>query len=147
MNKVILKGIISKDIDYRSTVSGVEVVSFNLAVKRDFKNKDGNYDADFINLVAYKNTANFINKYFEKGSKILLEGRLQTRNYEAKNGTRVYVTEVIVEKAEFVGDKKDNSNNEHNEVPQNIKSEYEETDETQLTDEDIDKAFEGSLPF
>lgn len=148
MNKVILKGIISKDIELRSTTSGVEVVAFNLAVQRDFKNKEGNYDADFISCVAYKNTATFINKYFTKSSKILLEGKLQTRTYE-KDGNKKYITEVIVEKAEFVDNKKtEEIPAEEVEVPQNYKSNYEEKEESiQLSDDDIDKVFDNSLPF
>lgn len=151
MNKVILKGIISKDIELRSTTSGVEVAAFNLAVQRDFKNKEGNYDADFISCVAYKNTATFINKYFTKGSKILLEGKLQTRTYE-KDGNKKYITEVIVEKAEFVDSKKiEEVSTEEVEVPQNYKSNYEETNDVsiQLNDDDIDKVFDNSLdlPF
>ena len=148
MNKVILKGNITKDIELKTTTSGVEIVSFTLAVNRNFKNKEGNYDSDFINIIAYKQTATFISKYFHKGSKILLEGRIQTRNYDDKEGKKVYVTEVIAENVELI-DKKENLENSNIEVPTNYKSNYEGGNDTsiELNDEDIDKAFTVDLPF
>lgn len=105
MNKIMLVGRLVKDPEVRSTNTGATTVNFTVAVNRNFKNKDGNYDADFLPCVAFRNTADFISKYFKKGSLIGVEGRVQTRNYDAQDGTKRYVTEVVVENVEFVGGK------------------------------------------
>lgn len=107
MNKVILSGNICKDIEVKYTQSNnVEVVSNTIAVRNDYKNANGEYESQFINFVAYKNNAVFISKYASKGSKILIEGRINTRNYEKEDGTKVYVTEVIADKFELLDKKK-----------------------------------------
>lgn len=106
MNKVILTGRICKEIELKTTTTGKSVASFTLAVNRDYKNADGNYDADFINCVAYGQQAETISKYINKGDKFGVEGKLNTRNYD-KNGSKVYVTEVIVNGFEFLESKKD----------------------------------------
>jgi len=105
MNKVFLKGNLVKDIDVRMTPSEMKVARFVVATKRNVKNKDGNYDSDFISCVAFDNNADFICKYFGKGSGILVEGNIRTDSYE-KDGDRVYTTDVVVERVEFV-DKKE----------------------------------------
>lgn len=105
MNKVILSGNLCKDIELRYTTSNVAVLQNTIAVKNDFKNADGEYESQFINFVAYRNNAEFLNKYASKGSKVLLEGKLNTRNYDDKDGNKRYVTEVIVDKAELLGSK------------------------------------------
>ncbi len=109
MNKILLVGRLTKDPEVRSTSAGFQTANFTVAVSRNFKNKEGNYDADFLPCVAFRNTAEFISKFFKKGNLISLEGRVQTRNYDAQDGTKRYVTEVIVENVEFVGGKNDNS--------------------------------------
>ena len=109
MNKIILVGRLTKDPEVRSTSSGVNVANFTVAVNRRFKNKDGNYDADFLPCVAFRQTADFISKFFKKGNMISLEGRVQTRSYDAQDGSKRYVTEVVVENVEFVGGKNDSS--------------------------------------
>lgn len=106
MNKSILIGRLTKDAELRTTASGVSVCSFTLAVNRRFKNSEGNYDADFINCVAWRNTAEFICKHFAKGSQLAVVGSIQTRNYDDKDGKKVYVTEVAVDEAYFTGSKK-----------------------------------------
>ena len=105
MNKVILVGRLTRDPELRSTTSGFNTANFSVAVQRNFKNKDGNFDADFINCVAFRNQADFISKYFKKGNMIGLEGRIQSRSYDANDGTKRYVTEVLVDNVEFVGSK------------------------------------------
>ena len=110
MNKIILVGRLTKDPEVRSTSSGFNVANFTVAVNRRFKNKEGNYDADFLPCVAYRATADFVNKFFKKGSLIGLEGSVQTRSYDAQDGSKRYVTEVIVDNAEFVGGKNESSN-------------------------------------
>ena len=114
MNKIILVGRLTKDPEIRSTNSGFQAANFTVAVNRRFKNKEGGYDADFLPCVAYRQTADFIGKFFKKGSLIGLEGSVQTRNYDAQDGTKRYVTEVIVDNAEFVGGKNETSNTPSN---------------------------------
>ena len=109
MNKIILVGRLTKDPEVRTTSAGFNTVNFTVAVNRNFKNKDGNYDADFLPCVAFRQTADFISKFFKKGNMICLDGRVQTRNYDAADGSKRYVTEVVVENVEFVGGKNDSS--------------------------------------
>ena len=110
MNRTILIGRITKDIELKTTTSGKSVASFTLAVNRDYKNADGTYDADFINCVAYGQQAETISKYVNKGDKFGVIGKLNTRTYE-KNGSKVFITEVIVDGFEFLESKKENSAN------------------------------------
>ena len=105
MNKIVLVGRLTKDPEVRSTSAGFSTANFTVAVNRRFKNKEGQYDADFLPCVAFRSTAEFIGKYFKKGSLIGVEGSVQTRSYDAQDGTKRYVTEVMVENAEFVGGK------------------------------------------
>lgn len=102
MNRVILLGRLTRDPEQRQTQSGVEVSTFTLAVNRQFKNKNGDYEADFIRCVAFNRTAQLIGQYLRKGSQCAVEGRIQTRNYE-KDGQRYYVTEVVVDRVQFIG--------------------------------------------
>ena len=114
MNKIILVGRLTKDPEVRSTSAGFQTANFTVAVNRNFKNKDGNYDADFLPCVAFRQTADFISKFFKKGSMICLDGRVQTRNYDAQDGTKRYVTEVVVENVEFVGGKNEGNSSSSN---------------------------------
>ena len=107
MNKVILIGRNTKAIELKKTTSGVSVAEFSIAVKRNFKNADGITASDFFNCIAYRNTAELISKYVDKGDLIAVDGRLQTRNYTNKDGRKIYVTEIIVENIEFLQNKKD----------------------------------------
>ena len=106
MNRVCLNGRLTKDIELRHTQNNVAVAQFTLVVQRKFKNQNGDYESDFINCVAYKQTAEILSKYTGKGDLIGIEGRIQTRSYDDKNGKKVYVTEVIVENVEFLATKK-----------------------------------------
>lgn len=107
MNKVILVGRFTRDpeIRYSTGESATATARFSLAVNRRFKNAEGNYDADFINCVAFGKTAEFIEKYFNKGMAIGITGRIQTGSYTNKDGQKVYTTDVVVEEAEFVESK------------------------------------------
>lgn len=107
MNKIILSGNLVKEIELRNTANGTSVVQNTIAVKNDYKNAKGEYDSEFINIVAWKQTAEYIKKYASKGSKILVEGKLRNRSYEKQDGTKGYVTEVIVEKVELLSFKKE----------------------------------------
>ena len=102
MNKIILIGNVCRDIEKRTTQGGVSVTSFALAVNRPFKNAQGVVEADFIECVAWRETADFIAQHFIKGNKLALEGRLQTRTYDAQDGSKRKATEVVVEHVEFV---------------------------------------------
>lgn len=102
MNKVMLVGNLTKDPELTQTTNGIEVCRFAVATQRRFKNSDGEYEADFINCVAWRKTAEFVHKYFKKGQKIGVVGNIQTRSYEAQDGTKRYVTEVVADEVEFV---------------------------------------------
>ena len=106
LNKVILIGNLTKDPELKQTPSGVSVTSFSIGVSRKYSGADGNRETDFINIVAWRNTAEFIAKYFRKGSGISIVGSLQVRSYE-KDGQKRYATEVVAEEAGFI-DKKEN---------------------------------------
>ena len=108
MNKIMLVGRLVRDPEVRSTSTGSSTANFTVAVSRNFKNKDGNYDADFLPCVAFRNSADFVSKYFKKGSLIGIEGRVQTRNYDAQDGTKRYTTDVVVDNFEFLGSKNEN---------------------------------------
>ena len=117
MNKVQLVGRLTRDpeIRYSQGENVTATARFSVAVNRRFKNAEGNYDADFINCVAFGKSAEFVEKYFKKGMAIGLTGRIQTGNYTNKDGQKVYTTDVVVEETEFVESKgassADNSNN------------------------------------
>ena len=105
MNKVQFIGRITKDLELTTTNSGLSVVKFNLAVNRKFKGENGNYVTDFFNIVAWRGLADNIYKYCHKGSKVYVEGELQTRSYDAQDGSKRYVTEVIINDCEFLDSK------------------------------------------
>lgn len=109
MNKIILTGRLTRDAELRYTTSNVAVSNFSLAVNRDFKNQDGEYEVDFINCVAYRKLAETIAEYTRKGDKLGVDGRLQVRTYDNNEGKKVYVTEVVVNGIEFLEAKKDKS--------------------------------------
>ena len=109
MNKVVLVGRLTRDPELRTTNSGLPVSSFTVAVNRNFKNKEGVIEADFINVSIFGKQADNVHKYCFKGSQIGVEGRIQTRSYDAEDGSKRYVTEVIADNVEFLGSKKDNA--------------------------------------
>lgn len=111
MNKVIIIGRNTKDIELRQTSSGTSAVEFSIAVNRTFKNANGERESDFFNCVAFSKLAETISKYVKKGDQVGIEGRLQTRNYTNKEGRKVYVTEIIVENVEFLQTKKQDEQN------------------------------------
>lgn len=104
LNEVILQGRLTQDPELKTTNSGKSVISFSLAVERDFSTGDEK-ETDFINIVAWNKTAEFISKFFPKGKMMLLRGSLQVRKYQNQNGENRYSTEVIADKVWFCGDK------------------------------------------
>lgn len=106
MNKVIIIGRNTKDIELKATTSGTSVAEFSVAVNRSFKNANGERESDFFNCIAFSKLAETISRYVKKGDQVGIEGRLQTRNYTNKEGRKVYITEIIVENVEFLQTKK-----------------------------------------
>lgn len=109
MNKVILMGRLTKDVEMRQTPNGIAVARFAIAVNRRFKNANGEYDVDFINCIAWRKTGEFISRYFQKGSMIAVVGSIQTRSWDGNDGKKQYATEVIVDEAYFTGSKSESS--------------------------------------
>lgn len=106
LNKVVLAGRLTSDPELKATQSGVSVTSFSVAVNRNYRPKDGSeQQADFINCTAWRQTAEFITKYFVKGSSICVTGSIQTRKWTDQNGQNRYSTEVVVDEAMFVDSK------------------------------------------
>lgn len=101
MNKAFLIGRIVNKIELRYTTSNMAVVKFTLAINRDTKNKQGEYETDFISCVAYNKTAELISKYLDKGSQTAIEGHIQTGSYE-KDNKKIYTTDIVVERLTFL---------------------------------------------
>lgn len=129
MNKTLLIGRTTKDPDIRYTQSEqpMTIARFNLAVDRIYK-KEGEQSADFISCVAFGKTAEFIEKYVHKGTKLVLEGRIQTGSYTNNDGNKVYTTDVVVEQVEFAGSKTDSKSaaKESNDDFMNVADELDE---------------------
>lgn len=106
LNKVVLAGRLTADPELKQTTSGISVCSFSLAVNRKFQ-KEGEQQTDFITCVAWRQTAEFISKYFKKGSSLCIVGSIQTRTWTDQNNQKRYATEVIVDEAMFVDSKSD----------------------------------------
>ena len=105
MNKVILVGRLVKDPEVKTTQSQIAFCGFTIAVDRKFKTASGERQADFISCVAWRQQAEFLGKYFQKGSRVAVVGNLQSRTYDDANGKKVYITEVVVDEIEFVDSK------------------------------------------
>ena len=105
LNRVILMGRLVVDPELKTTPSGISVTSFRIAVDRSYAKAGEERQTDFINIVCWRNTAEFVCKYFSKGSLIALEGQLQTRSYQDKDGTARYMVEVLADKVSFTGEK------------------------------------------
>ena len=103
MNRVILIGNLTRDPELTTTTSGVSICRFSLAVSRRYTNSEGERETDFINVVVWRGLAENCHKFLRKGSKAAVVGTLQTRTYDAQDGTKRYVTEVVADEVEFVG--------------------------------------------
>ena len=110
MNKAVLMGRLTKDPELKTTQNGNSVCSFTLAIDRRFKNQQGERETDFIPIVAWRQTAEFVAKYFSKGSKIALVGSIQTRSWEDEQGQRRYATEVVTDEVYFADSKRQADN-------------------------------------
>ena len=107
LNKVIMMGRLVKDPELRRTQSGTAVTSFRIAVDRDFKSQDGSKQADFFDVVAWRNTAEFVSKYFTKGRMAVVEGRLQIRDWTDREGGKRRSAEVVADNVYFGDSKRD----------------------------------------
>lgn len=105
MNKVILIGNLTKDPEISTTTTGVSVCRFTLAISRKYANSDGERETDFINIVVWRTLADNCHKFLKKGSKVGVVGNIQSRSYDATDGSKRYVTEVIAEEVEFISTK------------------------------------------
>ena len=130
MNKVILIGNLTRDPELNTTPSGVSVCKFSIAVQRRFVNSEGEREADFLNIVAWRGLGENCHKYLRKGSKAAVVGNIQTRSYEADDGSKRYVTEIIADEVEFVGTKRTEETGEE--------------EKPELTPVEVD---DNSLPF
>lgn len=135
LNKVFLQGRLVADPELRRTQQGTPVASYRLAVDRDYKSKDSNaQNTDFVNIVSWRNTAEFVSRYFTKGRMMLVEGRLQMRSYTDKDGNRRMAAEVVTDNVHFADSRKNGSNNEDGSLQESAGFE-------ELADDD------GDLPF
>ncbi len=114
MNKIILIGRLTKDVELRYTTSNRACASFTIAVNRAYTNQEGKRESDFINIVAWDKLGENVSKYTHKGSLVAVEGRLQVRSYENQEGRRIYVTEVIASTVQFLETKEKNEQNTNN---------------------------------
>jgi single-strand DNA-binding protein len=117
MNRVVLIGNLTADPELRKTQSDISVCTFRLAVQRRFTNQQGVREADFINIVTWRQTAELCARYLTKGRKCGVSGVLQTRSYEAQDGTKRHVSEVVADEVEFLGTPQGDANKQHAEEP------------------------------
>lgn len=144
LNRVVLVGRLTKDPEFRTTPSGVEVATFTLAVNRTYTNAQGEREADFINVVVFRKQAKNVNDYLSKGSLTGVDGRVQSRNYENNEGRRVFVTEVVADSVQFLDSKGNNQQNKQSQKQQEQTTETKSknpfenaTGPIEITDEDL----------
>ena len=113
LNKIVLMGRLTRDPELRRTGSGVAVANFTIAVDRDYSGPNKEKETDFIDCVAWRQTGEFVSKYFTKGKQIVVSGRLEIRSWTDKDGNKRKTAEVNVENAYFCGDKSDNNSNSY----------------------------------
>ena len=138
INRVVLTGHLTKDPELKTTQSGLSVAQVVIGVQRQFARKGGEREADFISCVAWRRTAENIAKYFRKGQLIGVDGRIQTRSYDDKNGQRVYVTEVVVDNFAFLSSQKGQGNQNSSQRPNTTAQDpFAETGSVDITDDDL----------
>lgn len=111
MNRIVISGNITHDLEIK-TSGETKILNFTVAVRRRFKDKEGNYPTDFIRCVAFNNLADFVSTYFKKGSPILVEGSLQSNTYETENGEKRTVYNLVTENIDFFGGKKEETSSD-----------------------------------
>lgn len=143
MNKVIIIGNLARDPEAFTTQSGISRSTFTVAVQRRFAGADGHREADFLTVVAWRQTADFCNKYLTKGRKVAVEGSIQTRSYDAQDGSKRYVTEIIADSVEAMGSANNEQGHaeEHSAPPE--RNEQQRMDTSGFTEVEDD----SELPF
>lgn len=134
INNVVLVGRLTKDPDLRYTANGTGVATFTLAVNRNFTNQDGNRDADFINCVIWRKSAETLANYAKKGTLLGVTGRIQTRSYENQQGQRVYVTEVVAENFQLLESRSASDQRQSNNASTNSSGNYDQSNKNSVPD-------------
>lgn len=134
INNVVLVGRLTKDVDLRYTANGTGVATFTLAVNRNFTNQDGNRDADFINCVIWRKSAETLANYAKKGTLLGVTGRIQTRSYENQQGQRVYVTEVVAENFQLLESRSASDQRQSNNASANSSGNYNQSNKNSVPD-------------
>ena len=135
INNVVLIGRLTRDPELRYTPSNVAVATFSLAVNRNFKNQAGDYEADFISCIMWRQQAENFANWLKKGALVGITGRIQTRSYENKQGQRVYVTEVVADTFQLL-EKRDNSANQSN-IEEQMPASFGATNPLDISDKDL----------
>ena len=144
MNKVCLIGRITRDPELRYTSSNIPSVRFTLAVNRTFQNQNGEREADFINILVWRNQAENVKKYVSKGSLVAVEGRIQTGSYE-KDGQKVYTTEVVADNVQFLESKSQSQNRVSEVTPSDFVDNGANENQTTDTSEEVFADFGDSI--
>jgi len=145
INRVVLVGRITKDPELKSTQSNINFVNFTVAVNRQFTDQSGERQADFINCIVWRRQAENLARYIKKGALLGVEGRIQTRSYEAENGMR-YITEVVCDSVQFLENKSE-SNSTYVPSPTALKEEHSDEDSDEFYETSKQLAAEEDLPF
>ena len=135
MNKAFLIGRLTRDPELRYSSNNAPIVNFTIAIDRQYTNSEGQRDTDFINIVAFQKQAENISKYVSKGSLVAVDGRIQTRNYEDKDGKRVYVTEVVADRVQFLDTRNSNNNSGKSDDVTPADFQNEDVKETNVSDD------------
>jgi len=148
MNRVVLVGRLTKDPELRYTQSNKAVATFTIAVNRQFTNVNGEREADFINCVVWGKPAENVSRYMKKGGQVGVDGRVQTRNYQANDGTRRYVTEVVAESVQFLESRsaRENNNNYGQQNSYNQGNSYQQQNNNQRQQTPVQNNNYGSQP-
>lgn len=152
INQTVLTGRITRDLEVKYTGGGIAVLNFSIANERPFKNKNGERETDFINIVAFRNTAENIAKYFNKGDGIGIAGRIQTGSYENKEGQRVNTFDVVVDQFDFPIQNKnakqpESTGNRQNKQQENPFEDVDFDDDPFESNEDVTDISDDDLPF
>lgn len=135
INNVVLIGRLTRDVELRYTPSNIAVATFNLAVNRNFKNQDGEREADFINCVMWQKSAENLANWTRKGMLIGITGRIQTRSYENQQGQRVYVTEVVADNFQLLESRNKSAN--HSSMYEQMPPAFENSQPMDISDDDL----------
>ncbi|MFA7417732.1 MAG: single-stranded DNA-binding protein [Acholeplasma sp.] len=147
INRVVLVGRITKDVDHRVTQSGVSVVSFSLAVNRNFTAANGEREADFVNCVTWRASADFMRNYVKKGNLLGVDGRIQTRNYEDSEGRTVYVTEVVADSVQLLESRSSNQSDNAGQYKNKYEENQSDNAQEELYESTKNLIADDDLPF